>query len=43
MYSRMTAVLLNSIFGICLVYAGISIWFMMGSNFVTDLRFIAGF
>lgn len=43
MYSRMTAVLLNSIFGICLVYAGISIWFMMWSNFVTDLRFIAGF
>ncbi len=29
MYSRITAVLLNSIFGICLVYAGIVLWFML--------------
>lgn len=29
MYSRITAVLLNSIFGICLIYAGIVLWFML--------------
>ncbi len=43
MYSRMTAVLLNSLFGICLIYTGITLWFMMGSNFVTELPFIAKF
>lgn len=43
MFSKYTAILLNSVFGVCLNYTVITIWFSLASNFVSDYSFAALF
>ncbi|MCI8308609.1 MAG: hypothetical protein HFH14_11240 [Lachnospiraceae bacterium] len=43
MYSKIVAVLINSVFGICLSYSVIGVWFALTSDFVTELRFAVEF
>lgn len=43
MYSKIVAVLLNSVFGVCLSYTAIALWFMLKSNFVTESEFVVEF
>lgn len=43
MYSKTMAILLNSIFGVCLIYTVIALWFVLTSGFVTEGRFIITF
>lgn len=43
MYSKIIAVLLNSVFGVCLSYTAIALWFMLKSNFVTEGKFVVEF
>lgn len=43
MYSKTMAILLNSIFGVCLIYTVTVLWFMLTSGFVTEGRFVITF
>ncbi len=43
LYSKSSAVLLNSIFGVCLSYTAIVLWFALKSGFVVECGFIVGF
>lgn len=41
MYLKIAAILINSVFGICLTYTYIGIYFALTSNFAAELRFAA--
>lgn len=43
LYSKRIAVLLNSVFGICLSYTAIVLWFALKSGFVVECGFVVGF
>jgi len=43
MYSKVGAILINSVFGICITYTVFSVYFALTSKFVTDRNFVLGF
>lgn len=43
LYSKRIAVLLNSVFGVCLSYTAIALWFALKSGFVVECSFVVGF
>lgn len=43
MYSKFGAILINSVFGICITYTVFSMYFSLTSKFVTDYNFVLGF
>lgn len=43
MHSKVVAVFLNSVFGVCLCYTVFALWFMLNSNFVTESIVIVEF
>lgn len=43
LYSKSIAVLLNSVFGVCLGYTAIGLWFALNSGFVVECSFVVGF
>lgn len=43
MYSKLGAILINSIFGICVAYSTLAICFALTSGFVIDRKFVVGF
>lgn len=43
MYSKFGALLINSVFGICITYTFFSGYFALTSKFVTECNFVLGF
>lgn len=43
MYSKFGAILINSVFGICVTYTVLSVYFALTSKFVTNRNFVLGF
>lgn len=43
MYSKLRALLINGIFGICITYTAFSVCFALTSKFVMNCNFILGF
>jgi uncharacterized membrane protein YhdT len=43
MYSKLGAILINSVFGIGITYTFLSVWFALTSSFVIDRNFVVGF
>ncbi len=43
MYSKFGAILINSVFGICITYTIFSVYFALTSKFVTDRNFVLRF
>ena len=43
MYSKFAAILINSVFGICITYTVFSVYFALTSKFVAERNFILGF
>lgn len=43
MYSKFTAILINSVFGICITYTVSSVYFALTSKFVAERSFVLGF
>jgi hypothetical protein len=43
MYSRLGAILINSVFGICITYTFLSVWVALTGSFVLNRSFVVGF
>lgn len=43
MYSKFGAILINSVFAICIAYTVFSVWFALTSKFAGDRKFVLGF